>query len=103
MRPLVYGSSQLFLNCLRHLQANLVYTHFRVERDAANPDLRKRCKAAVGAHRRREKADGQALDYTAADLATIAAATRTCPYCGRPLLLPARRVCCPAGGPDCLY
>src|SRR5262249_40215415 len=38
--------------------------------------------------RTRARADGQVLDYGLADLARIALAARSCPYCGRALLTP---------------
>jgi len=49
--------------------------------------LRKRIRNALDSHRRRAKAAGQTLDYTAADLAerVSEALRRPCPYCGEPL------------------
>src|SRR5262245_55021213 len=42
-----------------------------------------RCRAALAKHRRRARADRQALDYDLDALVSLAAASPTCPYCGR--------------------
>lgn len=50
---------------------------------AATADpLRRVCSAALSGHRKRARADHQALDYGLAELERLARRTQACPYCG---------------------
>lgn len=43
--------------------------------------IRRRCRRALQDHRRRARADGQTLDYTAEDLERLVREAPVCPYC----------------------
>ncbi len=57
----------------------------RTSTSTVDPALRRRCRALLADHRRRARAQYQAVPYSRADLERLAAAARCCGYCGTPL------------------